>query len=144
MPIAYQINTVTRINSTAKDLFIYLFDLSPLEMNLLFLLIKTKKPLTLEQLSQKINRDKSTVFRALQKLVRLEICLKDAKMIKEGGYYHVYTATDTQTLKIETEKRVKEIKESFDRLLRRFEADMNKAAAAAIATSYDNNNNQTQ
>ena len=95
-------------------------------MNLLFLLIKTKKPQTLEQLIQKINRDESTVFRALQKLVRLEICLKDAKMIKEGGYYHVYTATDTQTLKIET-KRVKEIKESFDRLLRRFEADMNKA-----------------
>ena len=128
MPAAYQINTITHMNSTVKDLFIYLFDLSPLEVNLLFLLIKTKKSMTLEQLSQRINRDKSTVFRALQKLVRLGICLKDAKMIKEGGYYHLYAATDTQILKIETEKRVKEIKESFDRLLGKFEDDLNKMA----------------
>src|SRR5205823_2941056 len=128
MPSAYLINTITRINSTVKDLFIYLFDLSPLETNLLFLLIKTKKSMTLEQLSQRINRDKSTVFRALQKLVSLGLCIKDAKMIKEGGYYHVYAAADTQILKIETQKKVKEIKENFDRLLGKFEDDMNKAA----------------
>lgn len=124
MPSTYQINTITHLNSTAKDLVIYLFDLSPLETNLLFLLIKTRKSMTSEQLSEQLNRDKSTVFRALQKLVSLGICIKDLKMIKEGGYYHVYAAIDTQILKNETEKRVKEIKGSFERLLRRFEDDM--------------------
>jgi predicted transcriptional regulator len=127
MPSAYSINAITHINSTAKELLIYLFDLSPLEVQLLFLLIKTRKSMTLEQLSQKVDRDKSTSFRCLQKLVSLKICIKDAKTLQEGGYYHVYSATDIQTLKMETEKRVKELKESFDRLLTKFEHDINKA-----------------
>src|SRR4051794_7730449 len=112
MPSAYSINTITYTNSTAKELLIYLFDLSPLEIQLLFLLIKTRKSMTLEQLSQKVDRDKSTTFRCLQKLVGLKICIKDAKTLQEGGYYHVYSAIDIQTLKMETEKRVMELKES--------------------------------
>jgi predicted transcriptional regulator len=57
------------VNSTVKDLFIYLYDLSPLELDLLFILIKNKKSMTLEELAKKVDRDKSTVFRSLQKLV---------------------------------------------------------------------------
>ena len=55
------LNALTRINSTVKELFIYLYDLSPLDLDLLFIMIKEAKPLTLEQLSNKADRDKSTV-----------------------------------------------------------------------------------
>jgi predicted transcriptional regulator len=127
MPSAYSISAIRNINSTAKDLLIYLFDLSPLEIDLLLILIKTRKFMTLEQLSQKIDRDKSTGFRSLQKLVSLGICIKETKTLQEGGYYHVYSAIDIETLKMEAEKRVKELKESFDRLLRKFQNDMDKA-----------------
>ena len=73
------ISAITRMNSTVKDLFIYLYDLSPLELDLLFFLIKNKKPLTMEELARKADRDKSTIFRSLQKLVGLGICIKDTK-----------------------------------------------------------------
>jgi predicted transcriptional regulator len=115
------------MNSTVKDLFIYLYDLSPLELDLLFFLIKNKKPLTMEELARKADRDKSTIFRSLQKLVGLGICIKDTKTLKEGGYYHAYSAIDMESFRRETEKRVKELHESFDRLLRKFEDDMEKA-----------------
>ena len=121
------ISAITRMNSTVKDLFIYLYDLSPLELDLLFFLIKNKKPLTMEELARKADRDKSTIFRSLQKLVGLGICIKDTKTLKEGGYYHAYSAIDMESFRMETEKRVKELHESFDRLLRRFEDDMEKA-----------------
>jgi len=119
------ISAITRMNSTVKDLFIYLYDLSPLELDLLFFLIKNKKPLTMEELARKADRDKSTIFRSLQKLVGLGICIKDTKTLKEGGYYHAYSAIDMESFRMETEKRVKH--ESFDRLLRKFEDDMEKA-----------------
>lgn len=61
------------MNSTVKDLFIYLYDLSSLELDLLFILIKNKKSMTLEELAKKVDRDKSSVFRSLQKLVGLGI-----------------------------------------------------------------------
>lgn len=127
---APSIKTLTRMNSTIKDLFIYLYDLSPLDLDLLFIMIKNKESLTLEELSKKADRDKSTAFRALQKLVGLGICVKEARTVKEGGYYHVYRAIDMESFKAETEKRVKELEQSIHRLLRKFEEDMDKAIAS--------------
>jgi predicted transcriptional regulator len=115
------------MNSTLKDLFIYLYDLSPLELDMLYILIRNKKSMTLEELAKKVDRDKSTVFRSLQKLVGLGICNKETKTLKEGGYYHAYSAIDIESFKIETEKRVKELEDSFHRLLKKFEQDIGRA-----------------
>jgi predicted transcriptional regulator len=120
------IASITRMNATLKDLIMSLYDLSPLEFDLLFALIARKKATPLDVLSKEVNRDKTTVFRCLQKLVNLRICEKETKTLKEGGWYHVYSAIDVAAFKMETEKRVKEIKESFDGLLSKFEADLIK------------------
>jgi predicted transcriptional regulator len=117
--------TITRINSTIKDLFTNIFDLSPLEVDLvLFLIANNDTYMTLEELAKETNRDKSTVFRSLQKLVTLGICIKETKTMKGGGYYHTYCAIDVKSFKIITERKVKEIQQSFDRLLKRFEHDL--------------------
>lgn len=127
---ASTIKTITRMNSTVKDLFIYMYDLSPLELDLLFILIKNKKSMTLEELAKKVDRDKSTVFRSLQKLVDLGICNKETKTLKEGGYYHAYSGIDIESFKMETEKRVKELEDSFHRLLKKFEEDLGNAISS--------------
>src|SRR6476620_3306423 len=88
------IASITRMNASLKDLIMSLYDLTPLEFDLLFALIARKKPTSLDVLSKQVNRDKTTVFRYLQKLVNLRICEKDTKTLKEGGWYHVYTAID--------------------------------------------------
>ena len=139
MPSTPPLSTLTRMNSTIRDLFIYLYDLSPLDLDLLFTLIKHKKPMTLEELSTKADRDKSTTFRSLQKLVGLGICIKETKTLKEGGYYHIYSAIDNKTFKMETEKKVKELEASFHRLLRKFEDNMQEV----IASVYDDDNGTT-
>ena len=124
------LNALTRINSTVKELFIYLYDLSPLDLDLLFIMIKEAKPLTLEQLSNMADRDKSTVFRSVQKLVSAGICIKETRTIREGGYYHVYSAVDMETFKAETEIRVKDLQKSLDRLMKKFESDMHNAISS--------------
>jgi predicted transcriptional regulator len=115
------LSSLTRTSSTLRDLFIYLYDLSPLDIDLLFLLIKTERPMSLEELVKEADRDKSTVFRSLQKLVSLGICIKETRTVKEGGYYHVYSAIDMKTFRITTEQKVKELEATFHRLLRKFE-----------------------
>jgi predicted transcriptional regulator len=70
------------------------------------------------------------VFRSLQKLVELGICNKEMKTLKEGGYYHAYSGIDIESFKMETEKRVKELEDSFHRLLRKFEEDIGKAISS--------------
>jgi predicted transcriptional regulator len=132
-PATPPLSSITRMNSTVKDLFIYLYDLSPLDLDLLFLLIRNRKPLSLEELSIKADRDKSTTFRSLQKLVSLGICIKETKTIREGGYYHIYSAIDIKSFKMETEKKVKELETTFHRLLRKFEDNMQEI----ISSVYD-------
>jgi predicted transcriptional regulator len=131
---------LTRVNSTVKDLFVYLYNLSPLEVDLLLLLmINNKSPMTLEEITKEIDRDKSTIFRSLQKLVSLGIVTKETRTLKEGGHYHVYSAIDIETFKIETEKRVKDLERSFHRILKKFKEDIEKM----MAEFYQNNNNNT-
>ena len=120
------------MNATVKDLFIQLYDLSPLDLDILFMLIskKNKEAMTLDKVSKEIDRDRSTTFRSLQKLVTLGLCIKETKTIKEGGYYHVYSVVDMETFKIETERRVRDLQRSLDRLLKKFENDMQKAISS--------------
>lgn len=127
---SHPLNALTRINSTVKELFIHLYDLSPLDLDLLFITIKEAKPLNLEELSNKADRDKSTIFRSVQKLVSAGICIKETRTIKEGGYYHIYSAVDMETFKAETEMRVRDLQKSLDRLMKKFESDMQKTISA--------------
>jgi len=132
------LSSLTRLNSTVKDLFIYIYDLSPLDLDILFFLIKNKKAMTLEGIVKEVDRDKSTVFRSLQKLVGLGVCVKETKTIKEGGYYHVYSAIDIKTFKMETEKKVKELELSFHRILRKFEDNIQEI----LESLYENDEQQ--
>jgi predicted transcriptional regulator len=119
--------SITRVNSSVKDLFAFVFNLSNLELEILLLLIKDNPQyVTLEGLSRKAARDKSTVHRSLQKLVNERIVHKETRTQKERGYYHIYCSVDHQSLKKETENRVAEIVKSCSRLLSSFIVDLEK------------------
>jgi predicted transcriptional regulator len=135
MPSIPSVNTLTRMNATVKDLFIQLYDLSPPELDVLFMLISREKeePMTLDDVSKEMDRDRSTTFRSLQKLVTLGLLVKETRTIKDGGYFHVYSAVDRETFKRETERRVKELQKSLDRLLKKFESDMQQAISSMYA-----------
>jgi predicted transcriptional regulator len=132
MPSIPSVNSLTRMNATVKDLFIILYDLSPLDLDILFLLISKKndEPMTLEQISKEIDRDRSTAFRSLQKLVTLDLCIKETKTVKGGGYYHVYSAVDMETFKKEAERKVRDLQKSLERLLKKFESDMQEVISS--------------
>ena len=127
---SYSINMLTQFDSSCEDIFACLYNLSTSEINLMTILLKSREPLTLKSLANRISRDKGTVFRSLQKLVNLGICNKEAKTQKGGGLYHVYSAIDIQIFKMETEKKVKELEASFRRILRQFEKDMDNMVKA--------------
>jgi len=117
--------SITRVNSTVKDLIAFLYDLSPLNLEILLFLIKINpQSIALQNLSKNVGKDKSTVFRSLQKLINQRIVSKETKTLKERGYYHAYASIDRESFKIETEKRMADLKKSLDRLLKNFEVDL--------------------
>ena len=105
-----------------------MYSLSTSELNLLDILLKSEVSLTLENLAKKMNRDKGTVFRSLQKLVSLNLCIKEARNLDAGGYYHIYKASDLDSIERDIEKRIKEIGKSRNNIRKRIRRDIEKMA----------------
>ena len=119
--------SITRVNPTVKDLTAFLYNLSPLDLEILLFLIKINpKGISLQDLAGAMDKDKSTVFRSLQRLASKGIVRKETRPLKERGYYHMYSSIDRANFKMNTQNRVADIKKSLDRLLKSFEPDLER------------------
>jgi len=84
--------------ATCRDIVKCMFKLTDFELAIYKRLVK-QGPLKADDLAPVLKRDRSTVYRALQKLVASGLAFRDTKTIERGGYYHVYTAVDPEQLK---------------------------------------------
>jgi predicted transcriptional regulator len=125
------VSILTHLDSSCEDLLTCLYNLSSSDLNLLRILLKYKtqeEGFTLESLAKQTNKDKGTVFRSLQKLVVLDFCSKQAKIIKRGGYYHVYKAVDINRIEKSVDYRIKEVQDSLNRIRKKFREDIKRMA----------------
>lgn len=83
-------NQLLRNNATCKDLFEYFFDLSPNDVNILYSLC-TDEMKTLDEIADYMKKDRTTVYRCLQKLVGTGLVIKKKNTIDKGGYYFTYS-----------------------------------------------------
>jgi predicted transcriptional regulator len=84
--------------ATCKDIVKCMFKLSDFELAIYRRLVK-QGPMKADDLAPVLKRDRSTVYRALQKLVAAGLAFRDTKTIERGGYYHVYVAVEPAQLK---------------------------------------------
>ena len=127
---SYSINMLTRFDYSCEDVFACLYNLSTSEISLLAILLKSREPLTLESLSSRIKRDKGTVFRSLQKLVRLDLCTKESRTLKGGGYYHVYNAAEVNRIEKNTKQKIREIQKSLNIIMKKFRSNIEEMIQA--------------
>ena len=89
--------------SCCEDIIQCVFDLNDLDIAIYKKLSKIKE-LRADDLAEDIGKDRSTVYRSLQKLNCCGICNKKIRKIKSGGYYHVYTCINDNEIKKNLEK----------------------------------------
>jgi len=119
------INQLTRKGASCTDLLTCLYNLKPTDLQVL--LTVAKNPNTnLDQIAKIIQKDRSSIHRALSKLVSINLVNKQTKTLKAGGYYHAYTMQDPQTIKKHALERVKEITESLQTLIDNFDSELQK------------------
>jgi predicted transcriptional regulator len=116
---------LTRKNASCNELLCTIYNLNPVDLEI-FYQLAGGKPANLDEIAQNIKRDRSTIHRSLQKLVSNQLCYKETRALKDGGYYHLYSATELSKIREKAEVRVKEITASFDKMLRNFESDVRR------------------
>jgi predicted transcriptional regulator len=96
--LKFNINQLTDQNIKCADVLAIMFDFNHLESQLYFHLLQNGKK-TVNQLCKEINRDNSTISRALQKLVSLGICTKQKQNLKPKGYRYIFSAMNPKFVK---------------------------------------------
>ncbi len=87
----------TKTLQKPSDLLCCAFGLHDSEIDAYFSLLS--EPKTVESISSLIGRDRSTVQRILSKLRKKGLIEREAKHIEKGGYYYVYKAVSTETVR---------------------------------------------
>ena len=115
-----------KIASTAEnctDLLRCIYNLTDLDTEVLRHLIK-EGPRRAEDLADALGRDRSTVYRSLQKLVSCQVANKETKSLDRGGYYHEYTAVPRDLLRERLSHCIEEWHSRVTGLLEGFDEDM--------------------
>jgi predicted transcriptional regulator len=79
------------------DLLRCMYNLSDLDLEAMRLLLK-EGPMKAEDLADRLEKDRSTMYRALQKMVSCQIVEKETRSLERGGYFHVYAVAPRDVL----------------------------------------------
>jgi len=80
-----------------SDLLCCAFGLRNSELDVYFSLISGPK--SVEQIAERIGKDRSTVQRVLNKLHSKGLARRDTHKIQRGGYYYEYSAEETDVVR---------------------------------------------
>ena len=81
-----------------KDILQSLFEINNFDFQV-YNKLKEIKESRADFLAKKMNKERSTIYRSLQKLTSCGLCVKKTKTIDTGGYYHVYSCNDLKNVK---------------------------------------------
>lgn len=110
-------------NICCKEIMQSVFELNKLDLEVYKKLIGLKEARA-DVLAKKMNKERSTIYRSLQKLTLCRLCTKKTKTIETGGYYHVYTCNDSKKVKKEIESCIDEWYTAMKNNLKDFEKEM--------------------
>ena len=85
------------INFKCDDAVKCIFNLNELDIRV-YNELKKRGNMRANELAQYLNRERSTVYRSLQKLTKCGICIKKTKNLKKGGYYHRYSCSEIKNI----------------------------------------------
>ena len=106
-------------NMCCEDVIKCVFDLNSLDVEVYKILQKMGKERA-DEIAKEMKKDRSTVYRSLQKLNCCGVCEKETKYLEKGGYYHIYSCNDISETKKNLNKCIdnwyKQMKETIKNL----------------------------
>jgi predicted transcriptional regulator len=68
--------------------------LKELDKEIFKVLTESAEPLTVDEIAEQVDRERSTAYRSIQRLVGSGFVQKEQVNYEQGGYYHVFRPTD--------------------------------------------------
>ena len=94
-------------------------------------LVAADEPMTVDEIADAVDRERSTAYRAVQRLLQTGFIQKDQVNYDQGGYYHVYFPTDPSKLADSMQRMLNDWYAKMGQLIQEFEDKYEQAQADA-------------
>jgi predicted transcriptional regulator len=84
-------------------------------------LVGTGEPLTVDEIADRVDRERSTAYRAVQRLLTAGFIQKEQVNYDQGGYYHVYKPTDPAEIADNMQRLLNDWYAKMGQLIQEFE-----------------------
>jgi predicted transcriptional regulator len=107
--------------------------LKPLDRHCFERLVESDEPLTVDEISEAVDRERSTAYRAVQRLLQAGLITEEQINYDQGGYYHVYPPTDPEKISGEMQRMLNDWYAKMGQLIQEFETKYEQSEASAPA-----------
>ncbi|QZX99174.1 helix-turn-helix domain-containing protein [Halobaculum rubrum] len=84
-------------------------------------LVSADSPLTIDEVAERVDRERSTAYRAVQRLLDAGFIQKEQINYDQGGYYHVYSPTDPSEIADDMQRMLNDWYAKMGQLIGEFE-----------------------
>ncbi len=84
------------------------------------IVVSTEEPLTVDEIADRVDRERSTAYRSIQRLLHAGFLQKEQVNYESGGYYHVYRPTDPNVVADEMQRMLNEWYAMMGQLIQEF------------------------
>jgi len=93
-------------------------------------LVEAEEPLTVDDVADAVDRERSTAYRAVQRLLQTGFIEKDQINYDQGGYYHVYSPTDPSQIADDMQRMLNDWYAKMGQLIQEFEDKYERSEAS--------------
>ncbi len=110
-----------------------LHGLKELDRECFLVLVDSAEPLTVDEVAERVDRERSTAYRSIQRLVNTGFVQKEQVNYKQGGYYHVFYPTDPDELADEMQRLLNDWYAQMGQLIHEFREKYRRRAEESQA-----------
>ncbi|WP_089649720.1 helix-turn-helix domain-containing protein [Halobacterium hubeiense] len=93
-------------------------------------LVEADEPTTVDELADVVDRERSTAYRAVQRLLQTGFIEKEQVNYEQGGYYHVYSPNDPAQITDDMQRMLNDWYAKMGQLIQEFETKYEQADGA--------------
>lgn len=97
-----------------------IYGLSDLDQRCFRTLVDAAHPMTVDDLAAAVDRERSTTYRAVQRLYQSGLVEKDQESYETGGYCHVYRVTNSEGISDDLQRTLNEWYAEMGQLVHKF------------------------
>lgn len=100
-----------------------IYGLKQLDRECFAALVESDEPLTVDEVADRVDRERSTAYRSIQRLLQDGFVRKEQVNYDSGGYYHVYYPADPEEIANEMRRTLNDWYARMGQLIREFESE---------------------